>query len=115
LLPKQCIEKINAVFKRHPAINLVILYGSRAQGNYRISSDIDLCIEGKDLNLSELLKIETELDDLLLPWKIDLSLKHKIDNLTLLAHIQQVGLLFYPMVSPCGFKSGNTEPTSDKN
>ena len=47
------------------------------------------------LNLTQLLKIENELDDLLLPWKIDLSLKHKIDNQALLQHIRDNGKIFY--------------------
>jgi len=58
----------------------VILYGSRARGNYRNGSDIDLALVGKELDLTTLFKVETELDDLLLPYKIDLSIHHKIEN-----------------------------------
>lgn len=46
--------------------------------------------------LSELLTIENRFDDLLLPWKVDLSLRHKIDNPELVAHIDRVGLTFNP-------------------
>jgi predicted nucleotidyltransferase len=49
-----------------------VLYGSRAKGNYRPGSDIDLTLLGESLNLTELQKIELELDDLMLPYKIDL-------------------------------------------
>lgn len=94
-LPSHVIEKIRTVFSQYSAVNRVILYGSRAKGNYRLNSDIDLCIEGDNLTLTQLLKIETQLDDLLLPWKIDLSLKHKIDNEELLNHIQEAGVVFY--------------------
>lgn len=94
-LPEEAIEKIRAIFGKYPEINSVILYGSRAKGNERPASDIDLCIDGDMLTLSQLLKIENELDDLLLPWKIDLSLKHQIDNQLLLKHINNDGILFY--------------------
>ena len=72
------------------------MYGSRAMGNYKLGSDIDLCIEAESLDLIKLLKIENQLDDLLLPWKIDLSLKHTIDNPALLEHMNSFGVVFYP-------------------
>ena len=93
-LPEDVLKKIRAVFAKYNEVKKVILYGSRARGTYRPSSDIDLCIEGEMLSLTQLLKIENELDDLLLPWKIDLSLKHKIDNQALLEHIRNHGVMF---------------------
>ena len=94
-LPITAIRKIQGIFQDHPNIQYVTLYGSRAKGNDRPGSDIDLCITSDNLDLTELLKIENQLDDLLLPWKIDLSLKHSIDNPALLEHIHTVGVLFY--------------------
>jgi predicted nucleotidyltransferase len=96
-LSEKVIKKIHDVFIQYKGINKVILYGSRAKGTNRYNSDIDLCIEGEMLNLTQLLKIENELDDLLLPWKIDLCLKHQIDNPDLLQHIQNEGIIFYPL------------------
>lgn len=94
-LKETTVEKISGVFSAHPQIEQVILYGSRAKGNYRNGSDIDLTIRGEAISLSQLLKIENELDDLLLPYKIDLSLLHKIDDPDLLDHIRRVGVIFY--------------------
>ncbi|MEX0811690.1 MAG: hypothetical protein WD048_05700 [Chitinophagales bacterium] len=48
-----------------------------------------------NLSSSELLWLETKLEYLLLPWKIDLSTLHQIDNPDLLKHIDQVGKEFY--------------------
>jgi uncharacterized protein len=94
-LKESIIERMNAVFSCHPQVELVLLYGSRAKGNYRHGSDIDLTIMGDTVTLSELMKIDTELDDLLLPYKIDLSLLHKINDADLLDHIKRVGAVFY--------------------
>src|SRR6266540_1776627 len=94
-LKQTTIDKINGLFSGYPQIEQVILYGSRAKGNYRNGSDIDLTIKGEDVTLSQLLKIETELDDLLLPYKTDLSLLHKIDDPDLIDHIRRVGVVFY--------------------
>ncbi len=89
------IERINAVFSRWSDIEQVILYGSRAKGTDRESSDIDLTIIGNALSQSHLLKIANELDDLLLPYKIDLSLLGQIEDKALLEHIRRVGVVFY--------------------
>ncbi|ABQ25338.1 nucleotidyltransferase domain-containing protein [Geotalea uraniireducens] len=106
-LKQTTIEKINGVFAAHPQIEQVILYGSRAKGNYRNGSDIDLTIRGKGVTLSQLLKIETELDDLLLPYKIDLSLLHQIDDPGFIDHIQRVGIVFYEKPNlPAGGNDG---------
>jgi predicted nucleotidyltransferase len=89
------IERINAVFSRWPDVEQVILYGSRAKGTDREGSDIDLTIIGDALSQSHLLKIANELDDLLLPYKIDLSLLGQIEDKALLEHIGRVGVVFY--------------------
>lgn len=94
-LKESTIAKINGVFSSVPEIEQVILYGSRAMGTYRNGSDIDLTIKGAAVTHSQLLRIENLLDDLLLPYTIDLSLLHQIDNKDLLDHIRRVGVVFY--------------------
>jgi predicted nucleotidyltransferase len=93
-LPDYAIAKINTVFASYRAIEKVILYGSRAKGNYKNGSDIDLTIMG-DITFTELLRIETIIDDLLLPWMIDLSVYPSISNQDLREHIDRVGKIFY--------------------
>lgn len=94
-LPQDTINKISEVFGLHPEVSKVILYGSRAKGTYKNSSDIDLTVVGDDISLSILNTISWQLDDLLLPYTIDLSLYHHIGNDDLLDHIQRVGIIFY--------------------
>ena len=98
-LKPEVIANINRVLAAHPGVEQALLYGSRAKGNYRLGSDIDLCLVGDTLTLTQLLKIENEIDDLLLPYKIDLSLFHTLDNPELIEHIQRVGVAFYLPVS----------------
>ena len=97
-LKEKHINEINGVFEKHLEIEQAILYGSRAASNYRNGSDIDLSLKGENISISLLFKIETALDDLLLPYTIDVSISHKIENPDLLAHINSVGLVFYEKV-----------------
>ena len=94
-LKDETIEKINDVFSHYSEIQEAVLYGSRAKGNFKPGSDIDLTLKGQELNLKLLNRISLEIDDLLLPYNIDLSVYHQIDNPDLLAHIQRVGKIFY--------------------
>ncbi|HBB17264.1 MAG TPA: DNA polymerase subunit beta [Syntrophus sp. (in: bacteria)] len=94
-LPPAAVAKIRAVFACYPQVERAVLYGSRAKGNYKNGSDIDLTLNGDDLNLNLLLKMLGELDDLLLPWMIDLSIYRQIDNESLREHIERVGITFY--------------------
>lgn len=94
-LKDSTIAAIQGVFTKHLKIEKAILYGSRAKGNYRNGSDIDLVLLGEGLTLTDQFRIETELDDLLLPYMIDLALYHQIENEDLISHIERVGAVFY--------------------
>ena len=89
------LDKLNSVFSRHGAIDSVLIYGSRAKGNYRPGSDIDLTIKGGEIPFAEFMQIEGEIDDLMLPYTVDLSQYRQIDNPELLAHIDRVGMAVY--------------------
>lgn len=94
-LPPAAVKKIRGVFARYPQVEKAVVYGSRAMGNYKNGSDIDLTLYGDGLNLGVQLKILDELDDLLLPWMIDLSIFAQLDHLKLREHIERVGVVFY--------------------
>ncbi len=89
------IQAICSVFRQHDSIEKALIYGSRAKGNYRNGSDIDIVLMGENLDLTTLMKVEDQLDDLMLPYKIDLSLFHQIENQDLIEHINRVGSCFY--------------------
>ena len=94
-LKKETVKKINTVFARYEEVEEATLYGSRAKGNYKPGSDVDLTLKGKQLNLKLLNKISLDLDDLLLPYTFDLSIYHHITASDLIEHIERVGKIFY--------------------
>ena len=94
-LEQEVIASIQKTLSCFQEVELGILYGSRANANFRNGSDIDLTLKGEHLNLTILNSICNQLDDLLLPYTFDLSLYHQISNPDLLAHIQRVGVILY--------------------
>lgn len=88
-------EKLTHVFLKYTDIDEVILYGSRAKGNFKTGSDIDLSIRSASMSLQQMFQLENEIDDLYLPYKVDISLFRLIDNPQLVQHILRVGVSFY--------------------
>ncbi|MBM9538205.1 nucleotidyltransferase domain-containing protein [Desulfobulbus alkaliphilus] len=94
-IPQQELAQIQSIFRRYPDIARVVLFGSRAKGTARPSSDIDLAVEGiqSDLRLEAL---ALDLDELPLPYRFDVKAIATINNPALLAHIDRVGVVIYP-------------------
>ena len=95
-LDQRVIEQINRVLGAFPSVEKAILYGSRAKGNHRLGSDIDLALVGAQLTQQQLSEIDCKLDELDLPYTFDLLCFHEIRNSDLLEHINRVGKIFYP-------------------
>jgi predicted nucleotidyltransferase len=89
------ITGIRAVFSKYQQVESVLIYGSRAMGKFKPASDIDLTLIGKGIDLSLLTKIEFDLDDLMLPYKFDVSIHDQISNAEFLDHINRVGKEIY--------------------
>lgn len=86
---------INA-FSQYPEIEKVILFGSRAKGNYKKGSDIDLAIKGKDCNEQIAFNLNAFLnEELPIPYHIDILYYDGLDHKELKEHIDRVGKLFY--------------------
>ena len=94
-LSDSSVAKIQGVFARYPAVEKAVLYGSRAKGNYKPGSDIDLTFFGSTLTHRLLADIADALDDLLLPYSIDLSIFEDLNHPKLREHIECDGVVFY--------------------
>lgn len=106
------IDRIHSVLRQFPAVRQARLYGSRAMGNYREGSDIDLTFTGEGLSLSILGQIDLALDDLMLPYSFDLSIYDAVEHAPLREHIDRVGVVFYQACGDCAAPSlKSMEPT----
>ena len=91
----QTLESILNVLTNQTSVEEVILFGSRAMGNFKEGSDIDLALTGHSLSMSTIRKIELQLDELLLPYHFDLAIYHKIKEPALKEHIDNHGVKLF--------------------
>lgn len=89
------IADICSVFKKYPNIQKVLIFGSRAKGNYSEVSDIDLAVVGEDITFNQLMDINIQIEDLGLLYKVDVVDYKKNIGTPIGDHIDRVGLLFY--------------------
>lgn len=82
---------IREVLSQTPQIRKAVLFGSRAMGTWRPASDIDLALEGGELDLSVLLTLKARLTELNLPVEVDLIIRNRITNPDLEHHIHTYG------------------------
>jgi len=89
------IDNIVSVLKSNERIVEVILFGSRAKGTFSAGSDIDIALLGDSLKLNDIIQASLEIDNLFLPYKIDLVIFDRIKEDELIEHIQRVGRTLY--------------------
>jgi predicted nucleotidyltransferase len=94
-LTGETVAQIHEVLSRYPEVEKAVLYGSRAKGNFKSGSDVDLTLLGAKMTTKILTQIQGELEAGLLPYTFDLSILAQITQADLLDHIRRVGVVFY--------------------
>lgn len=94
-LPESDFNKIISILKECVNVENAILFGSRAKGTFSSGSDVDIALVGDHLKLNDILEISTEIDNLFLPWKIDLVIFKRIKEKALIEHIERVGVKLF--------------------
>jgi uncharacterized protein len=94
-LSQSTLDRLTEVFKNFPEVESVVIYGSRAKGNYKPGSDIDLTLRGHSITQHQCNEIAESIDALLLPYSVDLSVLSTLNHAELEAHIARVGQDLY--------------------
>jgi len=89
-IPERPAQQLLDLLTAHPQLEAIWLFGSRAMGRYQPGSDIDLCLDAPLLSHASHLTLLAAIDDMLLPWRVDLLLQHQLDA-EVLAHVHRVG------------------------
>lgn len=88
------METIIAVLKKYPQIEQALIFGSRARGDYKQGSDVDLVLKGTVEDIATQIGFSLN-EDSLLPYKFDVLDYNSISNKNLIDHINRVGIIFY--------------------
>jgi len=92
-IKNEIFSEIINVFKKIKEIEEVVLFGSRARGNYKKTSDIDLAVKFTDNSKKQLLI--RSLDEIRCILKFDVLDIERITNENLLLNIENEGKVIY--------------------
>lgn len=91
------LETIIAVLSGYPAVKTAVIFGSRAKGNYKVGSDVDIALHGVEMGDRVAADVAYQLnEETIMPYRFDVLNYHTITNPDLIAHIDRVGRPFYP-------------------
>lgn len=91
------INDLRKVFSKYQNIKKVVIFGSRAKGNYREGSDIDLAVIGDGI-LRQISDICLRIEDLGLLYKVDVLDYYKYKDTPIGEHIARVAKPFYEQI-----------------
>lgn len=95
-LKEEDLRNIIAVLQPHVEVEEAIIFGSRAKGNYRNGSDVDIALKGTKLNYKATTDISYILNEKTqTPYRFDVLTYHTISNKDLTEHINRIGISFY--------------------
>lgn len=95
-LEEKVIDQIVDIIKKYDEVEKVKIFGSRARGDYKNQSDIDIALYGEKLTNSINTNIFYDIDKLYLPYKIDLINFNTLKNEEALReNIEREGIIIY--------------------
>ena len=96
-LSDRTLDTLDLIFRKYPGIIQAVLYGSRARGNFRNGSDIDIALmTNGDFSNTDLSRIAGDFEDSDMPYLVDVLVYDKLSNQNLKDHIDQAGKVLYP-------------------
>ena len=94
-LEENIIEKITHILEEQPKVDKAYIFGSRAKGNYRLDSDIDIAVKGIELTVDDILKMSAAIDKSKIGYEVDLVDYASIKEEALREHVDRIGTEFY--------------------
>lgn len=90
------LEIIYLILSQEPTVEQAIVFGSRAKGNFKNGSDLDIALKGKELDFDAISKISYILnEETSLPYTFDILNYNSIKEPALIEHIDRIGISFY--------------------
>lgn len=89
------MDTITGILSNYPEVERVNIFGSRAKGNYKAGSDIDLAIMNEGVSEKMVRKLNADLEESTLPYRVDIVNFPKSAHSDLISHIKRAGVVFY--------------------
>ena len=90
------LDIVLSVLSEFPNIKEAVIFGSRAKGNFRNGSDVDIALKGENIDLEIVSTISYKLnEETILPYKFDVLDYQSINNSKLTEHINRKGISVY--------------------
>ena len=90
------IEIIMQVLRKHPKVERAFIFGSRAKGNFKNGSDVDIALKGTDLDFDTISQVSYWLnEETNMPYRFDVLNYESINEPKLQEHIDRVGIEIY--------------------
>lgn len=94
-LTNENINELREILTAFPHIEEAIIFGSRARGDYRHGSDIDLSLKGRQLTLTDLAWLDAKLEDSYIPYFFDTNIYSLLTDKDLQKNIDKDGKVIY--------------------
>ena len=95
-LRRKDLDGIIAAVEKLPEIETAVIFGSRAKGNFKRASDIDLAIKGSAITDTTVKRLYASLnEESALPYFFDVVHFESIQNDALVEHIIRVGRIVF--------------------
>ena len=99
-LTESDMAQIIEAFRQFEEISAVVLFGSRAKGNYKPGSDVDLAVKGDRIIRRTIAQLADHLNEVLpLPYDFDVVHYNTLASQPLVDHIDRVGVVIYDRAS----------------
>ena len=90
------LDIVLSILDKFPNVKEAIIFGSRAKGNFRNGSNVDIALKGENIDLEIVSTISYKLnEETILPYKFDVLDYQNINNSKLTEHINRKGISFY--------------------
>jgi predicted nucleotidyltransferase len=90
------LDYIRKTIKKFPEIKKAVIFGSRARGNYKPGSDVDIAVYGENITFDTLSGLHAMLEEYgPLPYFFDIVDYMHLENKELKEHIDRVGKIIF--------------------
>lgn len=91
------LDTICSILMNEPSLEEAFIFGSRAKGNYKSGSDVDIALKGAQLTLEKIIRLNYLLnEETTMPYKFDLVIYNNIQEVKLKEHIDRIGIRIIP-------------------